>query len=1174
MRKSRNLIHLSLLGSVLLLSGIFLATGQSQKKAAKVSTDQPRRIEVLFLGSPNSSHKPLERFRTIRRAHGIKGINYTYANRPTALTKENLAQYDALMVYGNHDVITKEQEAALLDYSSKGGACVFLHSACGCFRNSNPYIKLVGAQFKSHGTGVFRTKIVKPDHPVMKGFPGFECWDETYVHQKHNQDRTVLQKREEEPWTWVRTNDKGRIFYTASGHDERCWDLPEYHDLVYRGLIWTLNEKAQLITNLKLPKLEYFTPSVNIIPQKSYGIPNDRRIPHDQYQKALSVEDSLKLAQVPADMELQLFASEPMVINPIAISWDNKGRMWIAEGHDYPNSFVMNSPGQDKIKILEDTDNDGKADKVSVFAEGLTIATSVLPIDNGCLTIDQGEMVFLEDTNGDGKSDKRNKLFGGISLHDTHATVSNLRLGFDGWIYATVGYSGIKTEVAGKKHQLRMGVFRFKKDGSAFEIIQATTNNTWGLSFNEQGRIMGSTANNNPSFYVGIPQRHYADTGMKPLRTPRADQQNLIFPNTYDYLQVDQHERFTAAAGHSIYTARLFGKEWWNRRALICAPTGKLVSAPIIHRNGAGFKISNTEYNIYASSDAWSAPVAAEVGPDGAIYIADWYNSVVQHNVFSDDQKRGKGNAYESKYRDRKHGRIYRIAPKNSTVKSFPRLGTANQQLYALSNNNLFWRLQAQHLLVKEGKVNMDQLRELARSKPEKSNRISEIHAQHILAQLGEEVSNLYHGGVSPSLISTSKPTFENSKKYLSNLNLRSPDEQLAALLLTCDVNRNPELLKILTTEKAAMKEGWDKDDILKRAMNLAILSHGKQADTIPKPKRVALSQSAKQGEEIYKQTCVACHQPSGNGTPGVFPPLSGSEWLTRNPNHAIMVVTKGLTGPVTVSGKKYKGVMPAHDTLTDQQVTDVINYARNAFEEQSGDITIEQVKQIKEKYKDRKLPFTEKEIVAEKLIPTVTYDFTKNLGDAKWIIANKEAIYTPTIQGADFTKNVGEQSNNIQKDAYIELPTGSISKIAKAGITDHLTIHTQFSVTKSHVWGRIWDFGTSQGGIGKSNGGTSYITLIACSSKGTLRLACRHKGKENFIDFSPLKLGQHYDVTTKFNSTTMRLYVGEKLIGSAPLPNGLKLSKLKDENNWIGRSQFHDPLLTGTVKSIKIYSQ
>ena len=123
---------------IALVSFVLAATQESSESTSTTSKadakPEARRLEVLFLGSPNSSHRPLDRFHTIRRAHGIKGINYTYANQPSALTTENLAKYDALVVYGNHDKISKDQETALIDYSTKGGACVFLHSACGCFR--------------------------------------------------------------------------------------------------------------------------------------------------------------------------------------------------------------------------------------------------------------------------------------------------------------------------------------------------------------------------------------------------------------------------------------------------------------------------------------------------------------------------------------------------------------------------------------------------------------------------------------------------------------------------------------------------------------------------------------------------------------------------------------------------------------------------------------------------------------------------------------------------------------------------------------------------------------------------------------------------------------------------------------------------------------------------------
>src|SRR5262249_55165108 len=138
---------------------------------------------------------------------------------------------------------------ALLDFVEGGKGFIPLHCASYCFHNSPKYIALVGAQFKSHGTGTFRTTIAEPDHPVMKGFKGFESYDETYVHAKHNtQDRTVLEYRVEgkvkEPWTWVRTQGKGRVFYTAWGHDQNTWGNPGFHNLVERGIRWAVGREV------------------------------------------------------------------------------------------------------------------------------------------------------------------------------------------------------------------------------------------------------------------------------------------------------------------------------------------------------------------------------------------------------------------------------------------------------------------------------------------------------------------------------------------------------------------------------------------------------------------------------------------------------------------------------------------------------------------------------------------------------------------------------------------------------------------------------------------------------------------------------------------------------------------------------------------------------------------
>src|SRR6476660_10217496 len=157
-----------------------------------------RTIEVLFLGH-NSTHHDSARFEPmLAKAIESEGFHFTYTPDPNQLNTENLAKYDALMIYANHTTITPEQEKALLDFVASGKGFLPIHCASFCFQNSPAYIALVGAQFLKHGPGAFIAEIVAPEHPTLAGIQPFQVWDETYVHSKHNPDRTILMERVDE----------------------------------------------------------------------------------------------------------------------------------------------------------------------------------------------------------------------------------------------------------------------------------------------------------------------------------------------------------------------------------------------------------------------------------------------------------------------------------------------------------------------------------------------------------------------------------------------------------------------------------------------------------------------------------------------------------------------------------------------------------------------------------------------------------------------------------------------------------------------------------------------------------------------------------------------------------------------------------------------------------------
>jgi putative membrane-bound dehydrogenase-like protein len=673
-------------------------------------------IRVLFLGD-NGGHKPNARFRQLQPVFEKRGIELTYTDTAAALNAKTLERYDGLLIYSNLTKITPDQESALLDFVASGKGFIPLHCASFCFLNSEKYIALVGAQFKSHGIGKFKTILVEPDHPIMKGFTGFESFDETYVHTKHNEkDRIVLEyrsdKKGKEPWTWVRTHGNGRVFYTAWGHDERTWGNPGFHDLVERGVRWavagshvgvkfkdqpemTAKQKDVKPFEYKDAKIPFYAPRFGA----KGGAPTKMQLP-------LEPDESMKHFVHPTDFLLKRFVSEPQIKRPICMNWDERGRLWIVESVDYPNN-LQRSGGNDRIVICDDTDNDGVADKFTVFADKLSIPTSMVFANGGVIVTSAPNTLFLKATKGDDVCDSRTVLFSGWGAGDTHAGPSNLHYGFDNWIYGIVGYSGFNGTVGGERHKFSQGFFRFKPDGSKLEFLRSTSNNSWGVGWSEEGLLFGSTANGNPSVFLPIPNRYYEKVrGLSGGVLPTIAASNKFFPITDKVRQVDWHGGFTAAAGHALYTARTYPKEYWNRTAFVTEPTGHLVATFVLDKSGSNFRSRNA-WNLLASDDEWASPIMAEVGPDGNVWVIDWYNFIVQHNPTPPGFKNGKGNAYETPLRDKTHGRIYRLvvkdAPKAQGRKS---LGSAKQEqlVAALKSDNMFWRKHAQRLLVERGK--------------------------------------------------------------------------------------------------------------------------------------------------------------------------------------------------------------------------------------------------------------------------------------------------------------------------------------------------------------------------------------------------------------------------------------------------------------------------------------
>jgi putative membrane-bound dehydrogenase-like protein len=798
----------------------------------------PRPIRVLFLGHEDIKvHNSSAAAATLMEKLGRDAIYFDYFKTPECLNPETLSRYDAVMLYANHETMTPEQFSALDSFVASGRGFLPIHSASACFGNEPRFIAMVGARFKSHGAGVFKATIVDEAHPIMQGVDAYETWDESYIHDQHNQQgRKLLAERVEgathEPWTWVREHGQGRIFYTASGHDQRTWGNTDFQLMLRNAIVWAVGDavKGEWETFLSQREPEKREPHPHVA---NY----EKRPEPVTYQHPLTVKGSMERTQVPADLRLELFASEPDIMKPIALAWDERGRCWVAETSDYPHGVSPTGEGQDRITICEDTDGDGRADKFTVFADKLNIPTSLVHVNGGVIVAQPPGFLFLKDTDGDNRADIREVIMTGWGIGDTHAQASSLHYGYDNWLHGCVGYSGFRGTVGGQALRFTQGTYRFKADGSALEFLHQFSNNSWAQSQNAAGDNFGGTANNAPIFFGGIPAS-IRPAGMQVMTGKRINIEQKAHAITPNYRQVDVFGGYTSAAGSAfISSANL--PERLQGKAMVTEPTMKIIALMDVQPQGAGY-VARDGFNLVASSDEWMSPVFAEVGPDGAIWFADWQNFIIQHNPTPSqarggyDAKTGVGGAHENPLRDHSRGRIFRVVWEKAKAPAIRSLqGAATSQLVeALGSDTQHWRLTAQRLLVEGKKLEAaDSLRGIVTTN---SNPIGAIHALWALHGLGELDAATHQAALAardPALRRNAiraLGTDAGAAALFTSANVDSdpdPATRLAAMVKLAELPTSPEMIEAvgkLRADPTVRSDEW-----LREALKVVAHIHG-----------------------------------------------------------------------------------------------------------------------------------------------------------------------------------------------------------------------------------------------------------------------------------------------------------------------------------------------------------
>lgn len=712
---------------------------------------------------------------------------------------------------------------------------------------------------------------------------------------------------------------------------------------------------------------------------------------------ALSPEESIKKMHLEKGFVIKLVAAEPLVTAPVAMSFDERGRMWVVEMEDYMPDTLGTGEDQPtgKIVILSDTNGDGIMDERKVFLDSLVLPRAICLIEDGILVAESPRLFYYKIKNDlPVKKTLVDAAYaeGGNVEHQPNGLLRAL----DNWIYNAKSSK------------------RYRKKGDHWLIEKTHFRGQWGITQDDQGRLfynnnsenllgdffsagLGAT-NKNQKRVSGFNEKIVADTRVYPVRPNTGVNRGYMEGVLDDSLRLIN---FTAACGPVIYRGNLFDKEYYGN-AFVAEPAANLIKRDILQTNGyqTGGKAAYVRKEFLASEDERFRPVNLYNGPDGALYIVDMYRGIIQHKTYLTPYLKVEIEKRELS-KPLTCGRIYKVVPKDK--KEVPVHFTNDNLIELLQHPDGWVRNKAQQLLVdKKDKLIAPQLRELLQNT---TNPLALIHSLWTMEGLGvlqqDDVLPLLTQNdwtirmqalsVLPSVINKA-----NYQKFLpvlqemihSSDTLATPyiaflahsfqplNPMAARQLLLALIKKYPDNIYVadaVISNFENKENTWYKELMgFNPDTNLVINKRLKKVmeDIVNTKNRSDAQGIAKEfpkGVKLFQSVCQTCHGLDGNGIKSLAPPLNNSNWVVGDKNKLISIVLYGLSGPVTVDGKVYQapeinGEMPgigSNKEISDDDVAQVLNFIRNSWGNKAPKITIKDVTYIRNKFKGRQKSFT-----------------------------------------------------------------------------------------------------------------------------------------------------------------------------------------------------------------------